>query len=123
MIVSNTAQLTAKFEILAHPHRRYVLYYLTGNSGAVSIKTLATEIAQWDMGNSGGNRSTSTDVIETALYHCHLPKLADASFVTVDRDEESVALQGSDELDRFLPDAAFLDGCAHMLLTTGADKN
>jgi len=122
MAVSNTAQLTTKFEILAHPHRRYVLYHLTSNSGAVGIKTLATEIAEWNMENSSVNRATSTDVIETGLYHCHLPKLTDAGFVTVDRDAESVALQGSDGLNRFLPDAASLDGCAHMF-RTGADKN
>jgi hypothetical protein len=123
MVVSNTAQLTATFDILAHSHRRYVLYHLTSNSGAVGIRTLATGIVEWNMRHSGGNRAISTNAVESALYHHHLPKLADAGFVTFDRDAASVALQKSDRLDKFLPDAAVIDGVTHLLLTTGVAKN
>jgi len=120
MAALNTSRLTETFEILTHPHRRYVLYHLASNSGAVGIEALAAAVARAE---SGSDRTTSTDAVRIALYHSHLPKLADAGFVTMDRESGAVELEHSDCLDTFLGDAASIDECAHLSLPTGADRN
>ncbi|MBX0288234.1 helix-turn-helix domain-containing protein [Halomicroarcula sp. F28] len=120
--MQNTSRLTETFEVLAHPHRRYVLYHLACNSGVTGTDALAAAIARWNV-ESGADRTTSIDTIRIALYHSHLPKLADAGFITVDRNSDAVELEDSDTLDSFLGDAASIDECAHLSLSAGADRN
>jgi len=123
MAALTTPRLTETFDILTHPHRRYVLYHLTSNSGTADISALAAAIAEWDENGSDSARTSSIDVVETALNHSHLPKLADAGFVTIDRNSGTVELESRDGLDRFLGEAASIDGYAHPSLSTRADSN
>jgi len=122
MAALNTSRLTETFEVLAHPHRRYVLYHLACNSGGTGTDALVAAIARWNA-ESGADRTTSIDTIRIALYHSHLPKLADAGFISVDRNSDAVELAHSDRLEMFLGDAASVDECAHLSLSAGANKN
>lgn len=106
----NTTQLNEAFDILTHPHRRYVLYHLRNKTEEVSIEALAVAIADSDEVHSGMERATSIDKIKANLHHTHLPKLAEAGFVTVDATRDSIGLARTDGLDRFLADAAPIDG-------------
>jgi hypothetical protein len=110
----NTSRLNETFDLLTHPHRRYVLYHLRTKAGEVGIETLAAAIADWDGAHSGMEQAISIDKIRTALYHAHLPKLAEAGFITVDTTMDSIELTQTDELDRFLTDTASIDGFGHI---------
>jgi len=107
---ANTVELTQLFEILAHQHRRYVFYYLKQESGSADLRTLATTIATWAGGGSGTSRAATTDAVETALYHTHLPKLVDAGFVTFDKTADTIELTGTNGLEPFLAETAPVDG-------------
>lgn len=106
----NTSRLNETFDLLTHPHRRYVLYHLRTNARDVGIETLAAAIADWNEAHSGMEPASRIDKIKTALYHTHLPKLAEAGFITVDTTMDSIGLARTDGLDRFLAAAAPIDG-------------
>ncbi|WP_440763693.1 DUF7344 domain-containing protein [Natronorubrum sp. DTA7] len=110
----NTSRLNETFDLLTHPHRRYVLYHLRTKVRDVGIETLAAAIADWNEAHSRMERASHIDKIKTALYHTHLPKLADAGFITVDTTMDSIGLARTDGLDRFLADAARIDGYGHI---------
>lgn len=110
MAVLDAARLNETFNLLTHSHRRYVLYYLTRESERADIKTLASAIAKWDGEHRETDRSTDRKVIETALYHTHLPKLADAGIISFGTNTDSIRLRETDGVDRFLADTARIDG-------------
>lgn len=110
MAVQNTTELNNTFDLLSHPHRRYVLYYLTKEFEVVDIETLAAMIAKWDEGQTATDWSDSRDTIEIALYHTHLPKLADAGIITFDADTGSIELNETNGYDRSIADVARIDG-------------
>lgn len=105
-----TSELNQTFELLTHPYRRYVLYYLTKESEVVGIDTLATAIGKWDGDHTGTDRTNNTKEAKTALHHTHLPKLADAGIITFGPNKDSIELGESDGLGRFLDDTARIDG-------------
>lgn len=106
----DNSRLDEEFDLLTHPHRRYVLYHLRRESEAVEIGTLATAIAEWDGDQTGPDRSTDIREVETTLHHVHLPKLADAGVITYSADRGYVELGEIDGLDQFLGDTARIDG-------------
>lgn len=107
----NTARLNQTLDVLAHPYRRYVLYYLTRESEVVDIDTLVTAVA-----NCGGNETgtDSSNEVKLSLHHIHLPKLASAGIITFSFDTDTVALGDTIGLDRFLNDTAPIDGYAQI---------
>lgn len=113
----NTTRLNETFELLTHPHRRYVMYHLASESEGVGIETLATAIADWNQDHPESGRATDFKSIKTALYHTHLPKLADAGYITVDPAMDSIALATPDELDPFLAEAAPIDDCGQPVVS------
>ncbi|WP_232701439.1 DUF7344 domain-containing protein [Halobacterium wangiae] len=112
MASSNQGELGETFDLLTHPHRRYVLYYLRKNSGVVAIDTLTTMLANELAGPSATGVNDTPSDIRTALRHMHLPKLADAGLITFDADTHSVELEGMNEHDQFIDEAARIDGFA-----------
>lgn len=112
MTVSKTGELDETFEALAHSHRRYVLYYLQTNSGAVTIDTLAATLANEGGGPAATGTNDTTEQLEITLRHMHLPKLADAGLITFDTDTNSVELDGTGAFGRFVDEAAGIDGHA-----------
>lgn len=112
MAVSNTVELGETFDVLAHPYRRHVLYYLRTHSEEVAIDTLTAMLANELAGPSATGRSDSTGDIEVALHHTHLPKLADAGLITFAQDKQSIELDGMNGHGQFVDEAARIDGYA-----------
>ncbi|MCU4800962.1 ArsR family transcriptional regulator [Halobacteria archaeon HArc-gm2] len=117
MTTMNTSRLNETFDLLTHPHRRYVLYHLKNKTGDVGIEPLAAAIADSDEVHPGMERATSIDEIKTKLYHTHLPKLAEAGFITVGPTMDSIVLAAPDGLDRFLAESAPIDGYEDTITT------
>lgn len=109
MASQESATLTETFDLLTHPFRRYVLYYLTAESERVDIDALAAALANWDGGPSPVAERTHSDDVEVALRHIHLPKLADAGVVAFDEDTGTIELVETNGHDQFIAEAARLE--------------
>lgn len=110
MAAQNKTGLNETFDLLTHPHRRYVLYYLTNDSELVDLETLAGAIADLDRGQAATGPNASAATIATGLRHTHLPKLADAGVITYDADTGSIELDGTNGHGQFITEAARIDG-------------
>lgn len=110
MAAQDTTGLNETFSLLMHPHRRYVLYYLTKEFEVVDIQTLAAAIANWHADQPDTSWSGNSDTVETGLRHTHLPKLAAAGIITFDADTGSIELNETNRPDRFIAEAARIDG-------------
>ncbi|WP_418286026.1 DUF7344 domain-containing protein [Halorubrum sp. DTA46] len=110
MTSSNTASLGETFDLLTHPYRRYVLYYLRTHSEVVAIDTLTAMLANELEDPSATAANDTTERIEIALHHMHLPKLADAGLITFARGGQSVAFDGINGHGQFIDQAARVDG-------------
>lgn len=104
--------LNETFDILMHPHRRYILYYLTNDSERADLETLTGAITDWEGSEAAMAPAASAGTIATGLRHKHLPKLADAGVITYDADTGSVELAGTNGHDQFITEAARVDGYA-----------
>lgn len=106
----NTTDLNETFDVLTHPYRRYVLYYLTNEAEVVNIGTLVAAVAAWDGNHAGSEPGTDNRDVKTALHHIHFPKLVDAGIITVDEKTVSINSGETDGLNQFLGDTARIDG-------------
>lgn len=82
--------LSRVFGALAHPRRRYVLYYLRDH-GQAQTDDLARQIAAWE--RDVPRDEVPEDVAEQVsleLLHSHLPKLEDQGLVEYDPRTETV---------------------------------
>lgn len=111
-VASSNTSLDEIFDVLTHPYRRYVLYYLRAHSEVVTIDTLTAMLANELDGSSTPAESGPTEHVEVALHHTHLPKLADAGLITVAQDGQSVELDGRTGRGQFIDHAARIDGYA-----------
>lgn len=86
------ADVTVRFSALAHSRRRSVLACLTRHR-TVALADLADELAvdEYDTTLPEIPADAVTDIY-LELYHCHIPKLADANFVQYDQDHDLVTL-------------------------------
>lgn len=87
------------FDALSHPSRRFVLARLDEADSAMALADLACDLATRERG--GERAAVPDDAIESAqiaLYHVHVPKLADAGVVEFEPEHRTVALAdgGSD---------------------------
>jgi len=106
MTAREGTQLDQQFDLLAHPYRRHVLDYLRKHTTATEMTTLASEIAARD--TEQGMDRTRKD-IEIALYHWHLPKLAEANTIDIDYEERTVEYNQTGQFDRFLDETVHVD--------------
>ena len=97
-------QLDQIFELLRHPHRRYALRHLRNESTPIGTELLAKHIAKREVDGIEHIRR-----VHTALYHTHLPKLADAGIVTFASQRGDVALDELDGVTPFLDEIVSLD--------------
>lgn len=83
--------LDATLDLLSNRRRRYALYYLREQGGAVTLETLAEEIASWER---DGEDDADPDVAHVLadLYHSQLPRMDTADVVAFDEDEGVVEL-------------------------------
>lgn len=87
------------FDVLSARYRRYVLYYLGQQVGAVTVPELAGQLARWEDATEPG----WVERIATGLHHSHLPKLAAADAVRYDPESETVRrASAADAFDPYL---------------------
>lgn len=78
------------FEALGHPRRRYVLYTLLEDP-EVSLRELASKVAAWENEvPAGALPEEDIDRVHIALYHSHVPKLAEDDIVEFSEADETV---------------------------------
>ncbi len=104
--------LDEMFDVLTHPYRRYVLYYLRTHSEAVDIETLSAMLANELEGPSATAERKTPEDIQIALHHIHLPKLADVGLITFAHDQRSIELDETPGHGQFIDHAARVDGYA-----------
>lgn len=78
------------FAILSDPRRRVVLQILERES-SIELPELATRVARRE-GGEGEITDIAVQKVRMDLYHCHLPKIADAGFVEYSPDSDTVTL-------------------------------
>lgn len=88
---SRLRSLDEIFELLANQRRRESLYVLVRREGPITVTELGDEVASVV--------EATPERVATALYHVHLPKLADAGVVEYDVETGTVRL--TDAFDRF----------------------
>lgn len=94
----STEAVPNPFRILAEPVRRDVLYYLDEQEMPVSLNRLATRVAAWHTdGDSDAVDDATLTEMRTALYHVHLPKLAEAGHLAWDADTHTVRRGPNDD--------------------------
>lgn len=95
----STNELTATdvFPLLADDRRRYVLHYLSGQVGTVSLGELAEQIAI----REDNPTYDHYERILTSLHHRHLSQLVDAGLVHYDVEGEAV--NGLDAIEAVRP--------------------
>lgn len=84
----------AAFDALADERRRLALYYLRGRESA-TLDELATVVSGWQQARAPGTGRVTPDDregVRIALHHVHLPRLADAGFVSYDADAREVTV-------------------------------
>jgi len=104
--------LDETFDVLTHPYRRYVLYYLRTHSEEVDIETLSAMLANELEGPSTTSGGKTPESIAITLHHIHLPKLADVGLITFAQNGHSIELDEMTEHGQFIDQAARVDGYA-----------
>lgn len=82
-------ETTAILALLANTRRRYALYALSHQIGAMSLGELAEQIAIYE----GDSAYDQYERIVTSLHHTHLPKLVEAGIVRYDAEQETVRVE------------------------------
>ena len=95
--------LDATLNLLSNRRRRYALYYLREQGGAVTLDSLAARIASWESDDDGDDPDVAN--VRADLYHSQLPRLDSADVIAFDADERVVEL--ADKGDT--PIAEYLD--------------
>lgn len=95
--------LEAIFDALADRRRRHTLAVLDEQPTAISVRTLARDVAACEDGTT--ERAVSNervDDIQVSLVHGHLPRLRDAALVDYDPSETNPAVTRSDRRAEWL---------------------
>ena len=77
----------AAFELMANGRRRYVLSYLRGVTGTVSVDDLTSQVIARELLEGG---PVDPESVEATLRHVHLPKLDSAGLVEYDETHSEV---------------------------------
>ena len=75
--------------MLADPRRRYALSVLAAASRRrTTFEELAVGVTAFERADEGDLAETPSQEVELTLYHCHLPKLAEAGLIEADYDTD-----------------------------------
>jgi len=91
---TDSTRLDAVFDALRDPYRRRILFELSDHGARDGDLPSPEEFATYD---------EDPDELRTALYHCHLPRLAANSFIEWDPDTGQIRRGANfDEVAPFL---------------------
>lgn len=80
-------------DLLAHQHRRYLLYCLVLYTPPMSLAMIADQLTVWTHASQSETQYLHERLlIYNALYHDHLPVLCDAAVVSYDQEDDMVDL-------------------------------
>ncbi|WP_227380788.1 DUF7344 domain-containing protein [Haladaptatus halobius] len=80
------------FDLLTHPHRRYILYHLQTMDGeTITFSALIDAVCE--------RVDASCEHLETDFRHTHLPKLADHTLIEYDARSETIRFRGGDRVE------------------------
>jgi len=85
------------YAALSVADRRFVLAVLADREGPVHLSSVADALAARKHDGSGSVSDSAVRSATTALYHVHVPKLADAGLVVHDPEAETVSLAADPE--------------------------
>ena len=88
-----SASLDELLDALADQRRRFVLRTVERSETPMALADLADELVREEFGASPASVQDERERIYVSLYHCHLPKLAEAGLVTFDRAEKQVEFE------------------------------
>ncbi|PGF18366.1 hypothetical protein CP556_14740 [Natrinema sp. CBA1119] len=82
-------------DILSHKRRRFALYCLERYQTPMALADLADEVARLEYDAATLPQIPGEDVKEIYLdlYHSHIPKMEDASFIKYYQEEDMVSLR------------------------------
>lgn len=98
-------------DVYRDEYRRIVLAHLLGDRDSVSVDRLTRAVATQSRDRSPAECSAETiERVRTSLRHQHLPRLADAGIVSVDRERGVVErAAGYDRLQPFVSELIAVD--------------
>lgn len=111
MTALDTEQLNETFRLLTHPHRRFSVKCLQSQSRMVRIDALSKAIASWE--DRTTDPSPVRDEIKISLHHAHLPMLENAGIVTYGENSNTVSLESTAGLGRFLDEVESVESYIH----------
>lgn len=88
---------------LEHPTRQSILTLLRDQDVPMHLADLARDLAAKDIEKTGTNDRRDTidpKQLYAMLYHCHIPKLADADLVSYDQEQKTVRVTAATALGR-----------------------
>ncbi|ELZ23671.1 hypothetical protein C475_15408 [Halosimplex carlsbadense 2-9-1] len=92
------ADVDLVYAALAVADRRFVLALLTDRERPVHLSSVADALAARKHDGPGSAPESLVRSTITALYHVHVPKLADAGIVVYDPESETVSLAADPEV-------------------------
>lgn len=81
------------FSVLANRRRRYVLHCLKTSKTPMAVADVADALVHWETDASPPAVQDTQERVYISLYHCHLPKLAEADLISFDIDQKLVDLR------------------------------
>lgn len=89
------------YALLADSHRRHALHVLRESDVPLALADLAADIARCESAASDGATDWNRiEQIRAALYHNHVPRLAERGLVEFDGDRNAVTITESTELPK-----------------------
>lgn len=85
------------YRVLADHRRRYVLHHLNASTVPLALADVADELVRWETDKKPIEVQEKREQMYSSLYHCHIPKLADANLVSFDVAQKRVSLCESNE--------------------------
>lgn len=76
----------AAHQILTHPLRRFVLSYLNGQQGHVTLGRLVDDYVA-HLREQRADTGVDTERLQVRFHHVHLPHLSEAGLIDYDPDE------------------------------------
>lgn len=89
---TNEEDQNVSLDCLGHPTRQSILTLLRDQDVPIHLADLARDLAAKDTLTQDKRDATDPIDLYMMLYHCHIPKLADADLVHYDQERRTVTV-------------------------------